>query len=221
VGTPSVYFNARLHEGDWRERADALVGAAVKAKEGMGEGVGGGMGVKVVVVNPEPVRWGSLEDKNDGQLRVQAGAMRYLVDELAKVGLTLAYHTHDPEMRQAAREFHHMMTTTADKPMRWCLDTHWIYRGAGNSNVALDSLIKLYGSRVVTAHVRQSVGGVWSEVFGAGDVVEMGWVKLLKELKPAGPILLEQAAEAGTPRTMEISERLRVGAEHLRQLLVT
>jgi inosose dehydratase len=87
--------------------------------------------------------------------------------------------------------------------------------------VALDSLIKLYGSRVVTAHVRQSVGGVWSEVFGAGDVVEMGWVKLLKELKPAGPILLEQAAEAGTPRTMEISERLRVGAEHLRQLLVT
>ena len=50
-----------------------------------------------------------------------------------------------------------------DVGMKLCLDTHWIYRGAGNSNVALFDILKLYGDRVVSLHLRQSVGGVWSE----------------------------------------------------------
>ena len=38
--------------------------------------------------------------ENDAQLKVQAKALNTLGEELRKSGMTLAYHTHDAEMRQ-------------------------------------------------------------------------------------------------------------------------
>lgn len=208
---PSVYQNVRLHEEDWKERADAAVRLAEAAKAVAG--------ARVATINPEPIRWGGGEDKDDAMLRRQAGALRYLYDELSGRGLILAYHTHDAEMRQGARELHHMLVATMDKPMKWCLDTHWVYRGCGNSNVALDDLIRLYGRRTAALHLRQSSGGVWTEVFGEGDVESRSWVKLLREMRFSGPIYLEQAVEAGTPRDMAMPERLKASAAALRSIL--
>lgn len=209
---PSVYVNSRLHEDDWKVKADAVVELAKVAKAEL-------PGCVAVTTNPEPIRWGSSEDKSDEQLRTQAGALRYLHDTLARLGIGLYYHTHDPEMRQGAREFHHCMLSTADKPMRWCLDTHWIYRGCGNSNVAVEDAVKLYGRRIAAMHLRQSKGGVWTETFGDGDVDARSWLSIAKLGGFTGPIYLEQAVEAGTPTTLPMPERLKASAAELKRLL--
>lgn len=86
------------------------------------------------------------------------------------MGITLAYHNHDAEMREGAREFHHMLTGTNPENVKLCLDAHWIYRGAGNSQFALFDIVELYCDRIVERHLRQSHDGIWSEVFGAGDI---------------------------------------------------
>lgn len=212
LATPSVYLNARLHEAEtWRAKADDVVTLGKAAKSLLS--------ISILTLNPEPVKWGSPEDKDDAQLRIQAGALRYLHDVLANHGITLACHAHDPEMRASAREFHHNLLATADKPMKWCLDTHWIYRGCGNSNVALEDIIKLYGTRTACVHLRQSIGGVWSEVFGAGDVESRSWLTLLRALRFTGPIYLEQARESGTVLTESLPERLTKSAANLRELL--
>lgn len=207
----SMYANVRLHDEDWRERGEAAVALAVVARKVASS--------RVLTVNPEPIRWGGPEDKDDALLRRQAGAMRWLHDTLKIKGIALAYHTHDPEMRQGAREFHHMMVATMDKPMGWCLDTHWIYRGCGNSNVAVDDAVRLYGDRIKVVHLRQSRGGVWSETFGDGDVEHWPWVKQLKAMAFTGPVYLEQAAEAGTETALSMPERLKASTEALKKVL--
>lgn len=211
VTVPSIYLNVRLHEEDWRAKGEAAVALAVAARKAMG--------AKIATINPEPIRWGGPEDKDDAMLRKQAGAMRWLHDTLRIKGIALAYHTHDPEMRQGAREFHHMMVATMDKPMGWCLDTHWIYRGCGNSNVAVEDAVKLYGDRILTLHLRQSKAGVWTETFGEGDVDHWAWVKQLRVMNFKGPIYLEQAVEAGTEQTLGMAERLKASADGLRKIL--
>ena len=67
----------------------------------------------------------------------QAEALDKLGARLKQMRLILAYHNHDAELRNAAREFHHMMLGTDPALVTLCLDAHWIYRGAGNSAVAL------------------------------------------------------------------------------------
>jgi inosose dehydratase len=54
---------------------------------------------------------------------------------------------------RAAREFHHMMAGTDPDKVSLCLDAHWIYRGSGNSSVALFDVLKLYGSRTREIHL--------------------------------------------------------------------
>ena len=123
--------------------------------------------------------------------------------ELRQLGLKLAYHTHDAEMREGAREFHHMLVGTQPENVHLCLDAHWIYRGAGNSQVALFDIVNLYADRIVELHLRQSHDGTWSEVFEAGDVDYERLAEMLisKNLKPH--VVLEQAVEEGTPHTMD------------------
>jgi inosose dehydratase len=83
-------------------------------------------------------KWGSEENKSDAeQLAEQAENLDRLGAELKKRGMTLAYHTHDVELRAAAREFHHMLLATNPANVSLCLDVHWVYRGSGNSQVAL------------------------------------------------------------------------------------
>lgn len=212
LSAPSMYVNVRVHEDDWKARADALIELARAAKAEL-------PGFTAVTANPEPVKPGSPEDKTDDQLRTQAGALRYLHDTLARAGMGLYYHTHAPEMRQGAREFHHCMLSTADKPMRWCLDTHWIYRGCGNSNVAVEDVVKLYGRRIGAVHLRQSRGGVWCETFGDGDVDHRAWLTLAKQGGFTGPIYMEQAVEDGTPRELALPDRLKASTAELKRLL--
>ncbi|MHC4323320.1 MAG: sugar phosphate isomerase/epimerase family protein, partial [Planctomycetota bacterium] len=158
----SLYVNSVLHDRDKaRESIESVLAIARKAKN---------LGTKIIVTNPSPIRWGGTENKNDAQLRVQAAAIEKLGRELKAMGLTLAYHNHDIELRNAAREFHHMMAGTDPAYVTLCLDAHWIYRGAGNSTVALFDVLKLYGSRVTEIHLRQSKDNIWTEAMCDGDI---------------------------------------------------
>lgn len=195
----SLYVNSNLHEPADVEKSIAdVLAIANEAKK---------LGTQIVVTNPSPIRWGGDENKSDQQLITQAKALDELGSEMNRIGLTLAYHNHDAELRMGGREFHHMLTATDPDKLRLCLDSHWIFRGCGDSQVALFDAVQHYHERIVELHLRQSLDGVWNEVFTmAGDIDYRRVVDRLAawDLKPH--LVLEQAVEAESPDTMTAAE---------------
>ena len=206
----SLYVNSTLHEaGQVDKSIEQVIAAAAKAKA---------VGTRIIVTNPSPIRWGGPENKDDGQLKTQAAALDTLGARLRQMGLTLAYHNHDIELRQAAREFHHMMVGTDPKNVTLCLDAHWVYRGAGNSQVALFDILKLYGRRITELHLRQSRNGVWTEVFGPGDIDYRALAGYLLKIGVRPLLVLEQAVEAGSPNTLKAAEAFKQSTRYTRRV---
>ena len=206
----SIYVNSTLHQPDQVNKSiDQILAIAEKAKA---------QGTRIIVTNPSPIRWGGPENKDDAQLRVQASALNRLGQQLRTLGLRLGYHNHDIELRNAAREFHHMMVSTDPNFVSLCLDAHWVYRGAGNSSVALFDVVHLYGSRIIEVHLRQSVSNVWSETFSEGDIDYRALAKELLRLGVKPHLVLEVAVEKGTPKTMDPVEAHRRSCEYARRI---
>jgi len=206
----SLYVNSVLHERDKAEASiEAVLAIARKAKE---------TGTEIIVTNPSPLRWGGPENKDDAQLKVQAASLEKLGRELHAMGLILSYHNHDIELRNAAREFHHMMVGTDPGLVTLCLDAHWIYRGAGNSQVALFDVLKLYGPRITELHLRQSKDGIWTEAFGEGDIDYEAVAKHLREIGVRPHLVLEQAVEKGSPKTMPPVEAFQKSSQYAREV---
>ncbi|MEN6428119.1 MAG: sugar phosphate isomerase/epimerase [Phycisphaerales bacterium] len=207
----SLYVNSTLHEAAQADQSiEEVVAAGMKAKELLG--------TRIIVTNPSPLRWGGAENKTDDQLRTQAAAMNKLGARLRQMGLTLAYHNHDIELRNAAREFHHMMVGTNPANVTLCLDAHWVYRGAGNSQVALFDVLELYGPRVTELHLRQSQNNVWTEAFGPGDIdyVRLAGCLLKIGVKPL--LVLEQAVETGSPNTTKVVDAFTRSVAYTREV---
>ncbi|NWG12144.1 MAG: TIM barrel protein [Acidobacteria bacterium] len=206
----SLYVNSFLHEADQVEKSVsqvlAIAGRAVE------------IGTRIIVTNPSPLRWGGTENKTDDQLRVQAHSLENLGKRLRTMGLKLAYHNHHIELRAAAREFHHMMAGTDPECVTLCLDAHWIYRGSGNSSVALFDILKLYGRRVSELHIRQSRNHIWTEVFGDGDIDYPALVQYLVSLGVKPHLVLEQAVEKESPKTLDALEAHRRSCESARRI---
>lgn len=157
-------------------------------------------GVTRFISNPDPLPGGAL--KTDAELRLQARALETLGHGLGAMGAELLFHTHAPEMRAAAREFHHMLAATDPAAVKLCLDLHWVWRGAENSQVALEDIVRLHGDRVSELHIRQSRGGIWQETVGEGDI-DLDVVAPMLADKGVKPLLvLEHAYEDGTAMTM-------------------
>jgi inosose dehydratase len=203
----SLYMNAKLHE---KGEADAVIKNCVAVAQAAKPA-----GLRWMVVNPTPIRWGGREDKSDAQLIEQARNLGRLGNRLREAAVVLAYHNHDAEMRRSAREFHHMMNGTDASDVSLCLDSHWVFRGAGDSSVALFDIVKLYLGRIVELHLRQSHRGVWTEAFGAGDIDYGRLVKLLVEKKMRPHVVLEQAVEGKTPNTMKAKEAHALGVKYV------
>ena len=206
----SLYVNSTLHD---RQKADqsieSVLAIAEKSKI---------IGTKIIVTNPSPIQWGGAQNKDDGQLKVQAASMNKLGRQLKAMGLTLSYHNHDIELRNAAREFHHMMVGTDPALVTLCLDAHWVYRGAGNSSVALFDVLKLYGRRITELHLRQSKENIWTEAFEDGDINYRRLAKHLLDINIRPHIVLEQAVEKGTPKTMKTIEAFRQSSKYARRI---
>lgn len=208
--SPSMYVNSVLHDPEEsQDNIDAIVRLAKTAKV---------LGVQIIVTNPSPIRWGGDEDKTDDQLKIQAEALDQLGSKLREIDLTLAYHNHDAEMRNSAREFHHMMLGTDPKNVKLCLDAHWIYRGAGNSQVALFDIVQLYQDRIAELHLRQSREGIWTEAFGPGDIDYARLAAMLKAKGQEPHLVLEQAVEKDTPNTMNGVEAHQLGLAYVKEV---
>ena len=206
----SLYVNSVLHERDKADKSiESVFVIAEKAKD---------IGTKIIVTNPSPIQWGGPQNKNDAQLKVQAAALEKLGRRLKAMGLMLSYHNHDIELRNAAREFHHMMLGTDPAYVTLCLDAHWIYRGAGNSAVALFDVLKLYGPRITELHLRQSKDNIWTETLGEGDIDYPALAKYLLDIGIKPHIVLEQAVEAGSPKTMTPLEAFKQSSQYGRRV---
>jgi len=202
----SIYTGSSLADpANVDKELERIVALAKRAKEA---------GTKIIVTNPSPNRQG----KSDEQLKTQAAALNKLGHELAGLGMKLAYHNHDVELLFAAREFHHMMVGTDPEAVSLCLDAHWVYRGAGHSQVALFDVLKLYGSRVSELHLRQSTGNVWSEAFGDGDIDYRELVRKLLDINIRPLLVLEQGPEGETPQTLEVAEVHRRSVRYVREV---
>jgi len=207
----SIYVNSSLHE---ESAAPATIGHVLAiARRAVG------VGTRIIVTNPSPIRWGGPENKTDLQIRSQAVALDRLGRELRAIGVTLAYHNHDAELRLGAREFHHMLTATAAANVKFCLDAHWVFRGCGDSQVALFDAVEHYGDRIVELHLRQSRGGVWTEVFSAEGDVDYARLSAWLQRHDIRPRLtLEQAVESGSAKTVDSVTAHRQGLAAVRDV---
>jgi inosose dehydratase len=208
----SLYVNSTLHDSD--QSAESIAGVVAIADR-----AGEVCGTQIIVTNPSPLKWGDAGAKNDEQLRHQATSLGLLGAQLADRGITLSYHIHAPEMNHSAREFHHMLLSNSPEHLTLCLDAHWIYRGTGNSNVALFDIIHLYGDRVSELHVRNSRDEIWTEEFRDGN---LDWAAIMTALKDKGVtaphVVLEQCVEKESPNTMSGSAAHKLTVEYARQV---
>lgn len=203
----SLYVNSTLHDsGQATACIQSVLDIAAAAKEACG--------TRIIVTNPSPIQWGGSQNKSDEQLRTQSKALDQLGARLRKQGQQLAYHNHDIELREGARELHHMLAATDPGNVKFCLDAHWVFRGCGNSEVAVFDVARLYKNRIIELHLRQSHDGVWDEAFGSGDINYDQLVDMLLDLETPPLLVLEQAVEGKTPNTMDAVEAHTVGREY-------
>lgn len=209
----SLYVNSTLHDSTLSEESIGEVLAIASAAKKLG--------TAIFVTNPAPIQWGGKEDKTDSQLRFQAGALDELGEALRAIGITLAYHNHDSELRNGAREFHHMLTATRSENVKFCLDAHWIFRGCGNSEVAVFDVLKRYQDRIVELHLRQSQNGIWDEAFSlSGDINYGRLIKFLHEAKIHPHLVLEQSVEKESANTKSVVVAHREGRDALFDFLL-
>ncbi len=189
----SAYMNSVLHEAEAAAQSiDHVVAVAAEAKRRFG--------TRILVTNPSPISWGGPENKTDDQIKIQGQALDQLGAALRAEGVTLAYHNHDSELRLGAREFHHMLASTDPANVKFCLDAHWVFRGCGDSSVAVFDALELYGDRIVELHLRQSTNGIWDEAFSAqSDIDYQRLFDYLAEHDIQPLLTMEQAVEDGSP----------------------
>jgi len=111
-----------------------------------------------------------------------------------------------------------MMAGTDPAYVTLCLDAHWIYRGAGNSSVALFDVLKLYGSRVTELHLRQSKDNIWTEAMCDGDIDYPALAKHLLRIGVRPHLVMEQAVETGSPKTMSTIEAFQQSSQYARRV---
>lgn len=195
----SLYVNSILHEQDQAGQSiKHILEVAAAARK---------LGTRIIVTNPSPIKWGGPENKSDPQLTTQAEALDTLGASLRNMGMSLAYHNHDIELREGGREFHHMLTATDPENVKFCLDAHWVFRGCGNSEVALFDVVTHYHPRITELHLRQSRNGTWTEEFTTdGDIDYQRLFNFLARRNIHPHLVLEQAVEANSPDTMTAVE---------------
>lgn len=206
----SVYHGGCWHNSDWRENVPAFMAAVQRAQA---------LGCHTVCCNPEPLSWSESWEKTDEQLRNQSAALQHLAELLYEQGMILSYHWHFPEFRSGGREMLHILLNTDPKLLKVCFDVHWTYCGFGRSEQVMFDLLEWQLPRVSSFHVRQSCEGIWSRVFGSGDIDYKRWHRILLKRDWRGPVYLEQCLSDNTPIPKDFYEDQRASLRSLRQLL--
>ncbi|MCL2742421.1 MAG: sugar phosphate isomerase/epimerase [Planctomycetaceae bacterium] len=207
----SVYSGINLHEEDAAEKEiNRILKIGEKVKS---------LGTSIIVVNPAGKKGTDAEKgKTDAELIFQSKNFDILGAGLKKIGISLAFHYHKVELEFAAREFHHILCGTDPNNVSLCFEQNYSYSGSGNSQVALFDHLKLYGDRSVEVHLRQTINNVFSETFGDGDIDNIRLAAAIRKLPKMPHIVLEQAVEAATPKTMPPVEKIRQSVDYVRKV---
>jgi len=201
----SVYVGGNLHDrGEADKTIERILATAEKTKE---------FETQFLIYNPAP-----KGGKSDEELILQSKKVDELGAKLRGLGITLSLHYHTTELEFGGREFHHLLCGTDPANFSLCMEQHWSYRACGNSQVALFDHFKLYSSRIATTHLRQSIDNVWSEWYGDGDIDSKRLAAELKKLPKLPHIVLEQAAEKGTPKTMTSVDVFKKSVAYIRAI---
>ena len=207
LGMPSAYIGGALHDPARAEgEISRMVGIARRLVAA---------GTCTIVTNPDPIRWGGPENKSDAELEVQARMLQRLGEAVTAAGGRLLYHTHAPEMRAGARELHHMLLATDPAAVGFCLDVHWVWRGAERSQVALFDIVTLYAPRIEELHLRQSRDDIWTESVGDGDLDFAALGRHLAARGVKARLVLEHVYEEGTPATLGNVDAHRMSRDYL------
>ncbi len=198
---PCAYAGGAMHTQEGAEKAieTILRQARIAAQHGL----------EVVIHNPDPLQ----REKTDEELEIQSRNLDRLGAGLSELGLRLAIHQHDPEMRSGAREWYHILKHTNPQKVFFCLDLHWIYRGKQDPYQLLEDA----GNRVIDLHLRNSQEGVWAQDFGLGDIDYTRVKGILDRLQYKGYYTVELAYDPGTKQTRSLEENLRRSFEFVSQ----
>ena len=211
IQLPSIYVGSLMHEEELAQKSsEQLIEIAKKAKS---------FGTKIIVTNPNPIQWGSGPLKNDRQLLCQSTHLDKVGKSLREMGVKLAYHTHDVELKADAREFHHVLQNTSPENLSFCMDVHWIYRGSENSQVAVFDTLKMYGNRIVSFHLRQSQNGIWTETFHPeGDIDYNKFAEEVKKMGIKAHLVIEQCLEEKTIQKLSVVEAHKINYSEVNKL---
>lgn len=211
IQLPSIYVGSLMHEEELAQKSsEQLIEIAKKAKS---------FGTKIIVTNPNPIQWGSGPLKNDRQLLCQSTHLDKVGKSLRAMGVKLAYHTHDVELRAGAREFHHVLQNTSPENLSFCMDVHWIYRGSENSQLAVFDTLKMYGDRIVSFHLRQSQNGIWTETFHPeGDIDYNKFAEEVKKMGIKAHLVIEQCLEEKTIQKLSVVEAHKINYSEVNKL---
>lgn len=202
---PIVYNGGPLHDAALagKTMADMLEVAAAARR----------LGAKFLNTNPNP-KPGRVR-KTDQELEVQAAFVNKLGAALREQGLRLILHHHDPEMRENAREFRHLLDNTDPKLAGLCIDIDWVIRGGQQ----LMPILELAGARVDSFHLRNARNGVWAESLADGDYDYPAVRRHLERIGFSGYLIVELAVEKATKVTRTLEENLRLSREYAVKVL--
>jgi inosose dehydratase len=211
MSVASISVHCDLTGRDWEDSANRALALATAANPILN--------CRLLVVRPRDPAAPTDAIHDDSMLTHQAAALRWLTNRLDRRGIVLAYQPEEASMACGARELHHLMMATRNVGMRLCLDVHRLFRGCGNSQLAVQDLITLYGDRVGTVRLRQSRAGIWTEYLADGDIDYQALIKQLTRYDFSGPFQLETLREHGTPTTVSLVESHRRSLRFLQDLL--
>jgi inosose dehydratase len=198
----TLYTGGRLHEvGVSTETVARIVKAAKIARDA---------GFNRISCNADPIG----REKTDEELKNQAAALSDLGGALKELGMKLGIHHHMPELASQGREFHHVFDHTDASKVGFCYDVHWVFRGG----ISPQEVLKRYGARVVSWHIRQSRGKIWWEDLDEGDVDYAAVAQWIEEHRLARVFTVELAIESGTQITRTAVENHRRSREFIRKV---
>lgn len=197
----AAYSGGVFHIADQADlRIQRIVERAKRGKE---------MGLKVVVVNPDP----KPERKTDAELQVQAEKINILAESISALGLRLALHHHSPEMADGAREWRHILKHTNPGEVFFCLDLDWVLQGGQDPFEILAEA----GNRLLDLHLRNSRNGIWTESIEEGDIDFKKVGDTLKASGYTGYLTIELAREDGMTESRNLAENLKRSRDFVRE----
>lgn len=198
---PIVYHGGPLHEAAGAEKTIAeILDVAGRAKS---------LGATIINTNPSPKP--KKAAKTDSELACQAKSLMRAAGELNKRGMQLIVHHHDPEMADNAREWRHLLRNTDPKLVGLCMDFDWIILGGQEPFAILKEAVP----RLVSFHLRNARGGIWTQSVGEGDYDYPALARFLRNHGFTGYLVAELAYRKETEITRPLGENLRLSREYI------